>query len=80
MITQTITIGLLCIVCFIVGAKVGQKVTKGETIAPIKTPTKIIEEFKDNRQQRRETERNKIIAENIDNYDGTGLNQKTLPR
>lgn len=74
-------IGFLCIACFITGARVGQKVTKGEEIKPIiKSPVRIAKEIKDEKVKEKELERNRIIAENIDNYDGTSLGQKDVPR
>lgn len=80
MIAETITIGVMCILCFLIGARVGQKVVKGEDIKIIKSPVRVIEEIKESHEQQREIEKNRIIAENIDNYDGTGLGQKDVPR
>ena len=74
-------IGILCIVCFFVGAKVGQKVNKGETLElPNLNPIKAYEEYKENQEAKLEQEKYKIISENIDNYDGTSIGQKKLPR
>lgn len=74
-------IGFLCIACFITGARVGQKVVKGQEISPIiKSPGRIITEIKENKEREKEIERSRIIAENIDNYDGTSLGQKDIPR
>lgn len=79
-------ISILAIVCFFnvlsffIGAKVGQKVVKGETLeTPLKSPVKAYEEHKEQVEQKREQERLQIISENIDNYDGTGLGQKDIP-
>lgn len=80
MIAETITIGVLCIVSFTIGAIIGQKVVKKEEIKLIPNPVRMVEEFKDSFEQRKERERNRIIAENIDNYDGTGLGQKDIPK
>lgn len=80
MIAETITIGVMCILCFLIGARVGQKVVKGEDIKIIKSPVRVIEEIKESHEQQKEIEKNRIIAENIDNYDGTGLGQKDVPR
>lgn len=71
-----IATGLLCIVSFTVGAWVGQKVVKNE---PIKISMPKVETFEEKRERNLEIERNKIIAENIDNYDGTSLGQQQLP-
>lgn len=80
MVIETLIIGLLCIISFTIGARVGQKISKGEEITPIKSPIKVINEINESFETRREIEKNKIIAENIDNYNGTGLGQKDLPR
>lgn len=70
-----ITTGVLCIVSFTIGAIVGQKVIREEPI--IEVPK--IETYKERSEKRKEIERNKILAENIDNYDGTSLGQQRLP-
>ena len=74
-------VGTLNIVCFLVGAKVGQQASKGE---PIKTPEinpmKAVRE----RQERKaaEEEKNKLdtILRNIEIYDGTANRQEDVPR
>ena len=74
-------IGILCIVCFFIGAKVGQKVNKGETLElPNLNPIKAYEEYKETQEAKLEQEKYKIISENIDNYDGTSIGQKKVPR
>ena len=80
-ILLALVIGTLCIVCFFVGAKVGQQASKGEPItAPEINPAKVIRE----RQERKaaESEQNKIdtILRNIEKYDGTELGQEEVPR
>ena len=69
------------ILSFIVGARVGQKVVRGESIeTPLRSPLNVVSEVKDSFEQRKIQEREKIIAENIDNYSGTSLGQKDVPR
>ena len=76
-----LVIGILCIVCFFIGAKVGQKVNKGETLElPNLNPIKAYEEYKETQEAKLEQEKYKIISENIDNYDGTSIGQRKLPR
>lgn len=71
----------LCILSFTIGASVGQKVVNKEPIRVLpKSPATIIQEIKETKEQAKERERNKIIAENIDNYDGTSLGQKDIPK
>ena len=70
-------IGIMNILCFLIGAKTGQKVIKGETVElPTINPVKAIETYKEDRRQKKEEENFNINLENIDNYDGTGLGQK----
>ena len=69
------------ILCFFIGAKIGQKTIKGETIGEnikIKTPSQIVEEHKRKIDDEKAIRRLQIESENIDNYDGTGLGQKDI--
>ena len=76
-----ISIGIINILCFFIGAKVGQKVIKGETIEiPKIEPINKIREYNANREVLRMQEKDRVINENIDNYNGTSLGQKDLPR
>ena len=69
------------IVCFIIGAKVGQTVRKGEDIKlPEFDPMKPIREHQDRKKAEAEQERYETILHNVENYDGTGANQKDVPR
>lgn len=67
------------IACFVIGAKVGQKVVREE---PIETPT--VNPFKAYRehQEQKEAEaaKNRIdtILRNIDSYDGTSYGQEDV--
>lgn len=75
------TQGFLCICSFIIGAKVGQKVVRDETIeTPLKSPFKAVSEAKEEREHKREQERLQIISDNIDAYDGTSIGQKDIPQ
>ena len=67
------------IACFVIGAKVGQKVVKNE---PIETPA--VNPFKAYREKQEQKEaeaaKNRIdtILRNIDNYDGTENGQEEV--
>ena len=74
-----IAIGILCIISFLIGARTAQKLLKKEEVI-IPTTSKAIQEIIETKERQKEVEKNKIIAENIDNYDGTSLGQKDLPR
>ena len=72
--------GAANVACFIIGAKVGQTVAKGEKIeTPTLNPMKAIREHKD--KQAAEWEQNRIdtIMRNIEGYDGTGRGQEDVP-
>ena len=78
-------VGIMCILCFIVGAQVGQAVTKGEKVEmPDINPLNAIKEHADKRQmdkeQRQIRARTDAIMHNIDVYDGTSVGQKDVPR
>ena len=80
-VVMILAIGFVCMCCFLMGAKVGQAVVKGEKVeTPTLNPVKAIRE----RQEKKEAEfaQNKfdVLMENIDNYDGTGYGQKDVPR
>lgn len=66
---------------FVVGAKVGQKVVKGEKVElPLPNPVKAIREREERREAKAEADRLATILENIENYDGTSAGQKDVPR
>lgn len=74
-------VGTLCIACFLVGAKVGQKVTKGEPIElPNVNPIKAVREREDRKKAQAEQDKVDAILKNIENYDGHGHNQVDVPR
>lgn len=83
-ILLVLVVGTLCIVCFFVGAKVGQTVSRGETVeVPELNPVKVMRENRERKlaeeEQRKEQTRMEIIMQNIESYDGTGLGQKDVP-
>ena len=80
-ILTIIAVGTLNVVCFFVGAKLGQKVAKGETIEmPNLNPIDYINEQKEKKEARVEKNRMDTIMKNIDNYDGTSAGQIDVPR
>lgn len=76
-------VGTMNILCFFIGARIGQKVVKNEPIA-IKTPTEVIKEKIETKAAKREQEKQDelidTIQHNIDIYDGTAIGQKDIPR
>lgn len=73
------TISILNIVCFFIGAKVGQKVSNNEPLKmPNLNPVKAIEEIKETKEYKEEKERFNTMLDNINNYTPDGLGQKDL--
>lgn len=67
--------------CFVLGARVGQKVVKGEAVEmPKIDPTKARMERQGKREAEAEAERINAILRNIETYDGTSLGQEDVPR
>lgn len=78
-----ISIGIMNILCFFIGAKIGQKVIKGEEI---KTPdiSKLNPmNIQKKREEKYEVEKEKskleTILRNIERYDGTDAGQEDVP-
>lgn len=72
-------VALSNILCFMLGARVGQKVVKGEEVKlPEVNPVKAYKQYEAKRELQREQTRYDTIMENIDNYDGTPFGQKEV--
>ena len=73
------TISILNIVCFFIGAKVGQAVNKDKDIElPNINPIKKMNEYKEEKEYKKSKKQMSIMFENINNYDGTSLGQKDI--
>jgi hypothetical protein len=71
-------VGILNIVCFFVGAKVGQKVVNKETIKlPKINPMEIYKDKQEKREAEQEIKEIEIMLQNIDNY-GTNKKQQEI--
>ena len=69
--------GLMNIICFFIGAKVGQKVVKEEEIkAP--NPVKVVEAYQEHKEEKEAKKELETNLENINKYDGTALGQKSF--
>ena len=72
--------GALCIACFVIGAKVGQTVSKGETIElPTVNPMEAVREHRAKKEAEMEQSRLETILKNIESYDGTTKGQEDVP-
>lgn len=79
-ILLVLTVGALCIGCFLIGAKVGQTVSKGEDIVlPEVNPVKAVTDYRNRREAEREKNKYDTVLRNIDIYDGTGVGQEDVP-
>lgn len=84
-ILLVLTVGTLCIVCFLFGAKVGQAVSNGERIeTPELNPVKAFKEHQERKaaeiEHDKEQSRIDTIMRNIEAYDGTSKGQEDVPR
>lgn len=69
------------IVCFAIGAMVGQKVDKDEPIElPTVNPMEIVKEHRERREAEKQQEWRETVLKNIENYDGTGMGQQDVPK
>lgn len=74
-------VGILCITSFVMGAKLGQTVSKGEKIeTPTVNPIKLYKEHKSREKAEEELDKIDTILRNIEAYDGTPNGQKDVPR
>lgn len=75
-----LVMGTVNILCFMIGAKVGQTVTKGEKVEmPNLNPMEAVREHKAKREAEMENDRLEAIMRNIEAYDGTDQGQKDVP-
>lgn len=75
-----VAIGVMNVFCFMIGAKVGQSVSKGETVEiPKPDPFKAVVEQRERREQQREADKYEIMMQNVDNYNGSDRGQKDIP-
>lgn len=72
--------GAMNVACFLIGAKVGQMVVKGERIElPTVNPLEIARKKEAIREADRAKDRMDTILRNIDKYDGTATGQEDVP-
>lgn len=80
-IIAVIVTGILCNVCFINGVNTAQKVKEDKLVElPKMNPLKAIREQMEYRENKRELDKLETIMQNIESYDGTGMNQKDVPQ
>lgn len=78
-ILLVIAVGAMCIGCFLIGAKVGQAVSNGESIElPSANPFEAHRKHEARKEAQMERDRIDTILRNVDNYDGTGRGQEDV--
>lgn len=75
-----LVMGATNILCFVIGAKVGQTVSKGEEVKlPSVNPMEAVRKHEAKKKAEYEQSKMDKILQNIDNYDGTGFGQVDVP-
>ena len=73
-------ISLINVISFTIGAKVGQKVVKGEKIElPKVNPMEVYRATQEKKEAEKKREKMDIILSNIEKYDGTDKGQEDVP-
>jgi hypothetical protein len=79
-IALVLIVGAMCCVCFCIGAKVGQTVSKGKDIKlPTVNPIEAYREHEQKKAAREEQDRMETILRNVESYDGTANRQEDVP-
>lgn len=69
------------VLCFVIGAKVGQKTATGEKIMlPELNPAAQISKARSVAKAKAEEDKTAIVLQNVESYNGTPAGQKDLPR
>lgn len=83
-ILMLLVAGAINLLCFVVGARVGQKSARGEEIKAPSLPSAwrldTHLEREEREQAKREQERLEAIMRNIEAYDGSWVGQEDVPR
>ena len=75
-----LVMGAVNIACFMIGARVGQKVAKGEEVKlPTVNPMELVQEQREKRAAQEERNKLDTILRNIESYDGTAYGQEDVP-
>ena len=74
-----LVMGMVNVACFMIGAKVGQTVSKGESIElPTVNPVQLYREHENKKEVQKEQDRYNAIMRNIESYDGTSFGQEEV--
>lgn len=79
-VVSILAMGFVCMACFLMGAKVGQAVSKGEDIqTPSVNPLEAYRKHEAKKEVQKEQERIDALLRNIERYDGTASGQEDVP-
>ena len=80
-IILVIIIGMMNIMCFMIGASIRQKIDKGEEVKmPNVNPVDLYHEHQKKREQTKKASQREVLLRNIERYDGTPFGQEDIPR
>ena len=82
MILIILVVCIANILCFYIGAKIGQAIIRDEDIKmpnPVVAVQEQVQEYRERRKSREEQEQLDVILANIESYDGTGYGQREVP-
>lgn len=73
-------VALINMLSFTIGAKIGQKIVKGEKIElPKVNPMEAYREHQERKEVEKEKDKLETIMRNIEKYDGTAKGQEDVP-
>ena len=82
MILVILVVCIANILCFYIGAKIGQAIIREEDIKlpnPVAAAKEHMQAQREQRKSREEQDQLDVILANIENYDGTGYGQREVP-
>ncbi len=77
-VLSVLAMGFVCMTCFLLGAKLGQTVTKGEDIK-LPSINQAVRDHKARKEADIELDRFNTIMQNIEKYNGTPYGQEDVP-
>lgn len=82
MILVILVVCIANILCFYIGARIGQKIVRDEEVTLPNPVTEIQEQVQLHREKRKakeEQDQLDVILANVESYDGTGYGQREVP-
>lgn len=70
------------ILCFYIGARIGQKIIRDEEVTlpnPVREVQEQVQEYREKRKAKEDQDQLDVILANIERYDGTGYGQQDVP-